>query len=64
MRGYDELYFEAIYKLKKVQRELEATKQELELYKNAEGKDLKKFIIDEVMKYINKNKQKDLVEKE
>lgn len=54
MKDYEQLYYDILYETKKLRRENIILKQEIDLYKNLiKNKDLKKYIIKEIIRYKN-----------
>lgn len=54
MKDYEQLYYDILYEIKKLRRENIILKQEIDLYKNLiKNKDLKKFIVKEIIRYKN-----------
>lgn len=57
MKDYEQLYFDALYKIKNLEKENKIIKQELEMYKIfSTKKELKQIITDDLIKYL-KNKE-------
>jgi len=59
MKDYEQLYYDALYKIRSLEKENKSLKQDLEIYKALlKNKDLKKIIADDLIQYLtNKNKK-------
>ena len=56
MKDYEQLYYDALYKIKSLEKENKSLKQDLEIYKALlKNKDLKRIIANDLSKYL-KNK--------
>lgn len=51
MKDFEQLYYDQLYKNKKLQIQIDILTQELEIYKSSSNKDIKKIIIDSLIKY-------------
>jgi len=55
MKDYEQLYFDALYEIRKLKQEIELLKQQLEIYKFIQkDKNIKSIIIKDFAKYLNK----------
>lgn len=52
MKDFEQLYYDSLYKNRKLEEEIKNLKQELEIYKNK--KDAKSIIMNDFSKYIKK----------
>jgi len=55
MKDYEQLYYDALYEIKQLKNQNKLLEQELDIYKSfKKNKDLKKVIVDMLIKYLNK----------
>lgn len=55
MKDYEQLYYDAIYEIKKLKNKIDILEQEIEIYKNIQiNKDVKSLIINDLMKYLKR----------
>lgn len=55
MKDYDQLYYDSLYKIKKLENKIKLLEQEIEIYKLFQkDKNVKEILIKDFIKYINK----------
>lgn len=55
MKDYEQLYYDALYKIKQLENQNKLLEQELDIYKSLQkNKNLKKVIVEMLIKYLNK----------
>lgn len=55
MKDYEQLYYDALYKIKQLENQKKLLEQELDIYKSLQkNKNLKKVIVEMLIKYLNK----------
>ena len=54
MKDYEQLYFDSLYEIKRLENENVLLKQEIDAYKQFSNKKLNQYLIREIMKYCNK----------
>ena len=55
MKDYEQLYYDALYKIKQLENQNKLLEQELNIYKSLQkNKNLKKVIVEMLIKYLNK----------
>lgn len=60
MKDYEQLYYDALYKIKQLKSKNELLEEELDIYKSMQtNKDLKKVIVESILKY-RKRERKDV----
>ena len=58
MKEYEQLYYDALYEIKQLENQNKLLEQELDIYKSFQkNKDLKKVIVDMLIKYLNKGEK-------
>lgn len=56
MKDYEQMYYDTLYELNKLKTKNKELEQELEIYKSMQkNKDLKKVIVDMIVKYLNES---------
>ena len=59
MKDYEQLYYNTLYELKQIKKEKYLLEQEFEMYRSIQkNKDLKKVIVEEMLKYLYKERAK------
>lgn len=57
-KDYEQLYYDTLYELKELRKKVDILEQENEIYKSIQkNKDLKKVIVDMLIRYTNKDKE-------
>lgn len=57
---YEQLYYDSIYKIKKLEQQIKLLEEERNIYKSLiKNKDLKKIIASELIKYLNSKRCED-----
>jgi len=56
MKNYEQLYFDSLYEIKRLEKENILLKQEVDAYKQFSNKKLNQYLIREIMKYCNKKR--------
>lgn len=57
-KDYEQLYYDALYEIKQLENQNKLLEQELDIYKSFQkNKDLKKVIVDMLIKYLNKGEK-------
>ena len=55
MKDYEQLYYDVLYEIKKLENKNKLLEQELNIYKSLQkNKDLKKVVVEMLIKYLNK----------
>ena len=58
MKDYEQLYYDALYEIRQLENQNKLLEQELDIYKSFQkNKDLKKVIVDMLIKYLNKGEK-------
>lgn len=56
MKDYEQLYYDAIYEIKRLNKKIDVLEQELEIYKQLQkNTDAKSMIIKDFAKYLKRN---------
>ncbi len=59
MRDYEQMYYDLLYKYKKIKKKNKQLEQEIEIYRlMGKNKDLKKLIVKFMMKYLERERFK------
>ena len=55
---YEQLYYDTLYEIRQLENQNKLVEQELDIYKSVQkNKDLKKVIVDMLIKYLNKGEK-------